>query len=416
MVYIPLVWFVFLFFIVFKKRGLDACAYTILMFIISSFCAVLGVNLHIFHSFRENPSFESTIIYCVLTSLTFIPIYRFNSKGIKNVIITNPRALDILTYFFFISLVFSLVYYFEDIVFRIAYGDWDELREMNFAGNGYDVKQLPGPFHFVSLAMNIFGTISYVMITVFFICLIYLKKKPWFLIMAISGSILSMISAILFIERARIFIWMLMLGLNIVVFWPMMNKKNKKFIIPIVGIIVSVFFIYSMSVTISRFGSKPDDEGTTNSIIGYFGQPYLNFCYFYENFNNKEGFTTKAMFPITHTLIIKDYIGGVDRQQELTAKSGIDCGVFYSFLGTFILDGNKIGPFVFVFVYLIVSSILMKKRKSNNIRLPSLFKAFAVIIVPTYGCIAYMYAHWYPLFATICLLFFLNIMCNKKTR
>lgn len=411
MAYVPLIWFGIIFIFIYIRRGFDVSAFTTLMFVITSLFSVIALNLKIVDPERVNPSLLSTLIYCILSSLTLLPVYKFDSKRISNIKVVSSRSLDILTYFFFISLLFSIAFYWDDILFRLAFGDWDQLRQLLYSGNGYSIKQLPGSLHFISLAMNIFGTISYIMITVFFISLIYLKKNKWYLIMAILGSTLSMINAVLFIERARVFIWMIMLGLNFVIFWPLMSSKNKRFIMPIIAVIVSGLFAYSISITVSRFGSKSDD-GTRNSIVKYFGQPYINFCYFYDNFDNKEGFSTKALFPITHTLIIKDYVGGVDRQQELTKRTGIDCGVFYSFLGTFILDGNQVGPFVFVLLFLLLSMRLIKRRAGNSIDLPNLFLALGIIIVPSYGCIAYIYAHWYPLFATLCLLIFLH-MSNK---
>ena len=162
-----------------------------------------------------------------------------------------------------------------------------------------------------------------------------------------------------------------------------------------------------VSVTLDRFSES--SSGTEGGIVSYGGQSYINFCYLYDNFDNKEGFSTYYLLPAFHRFILKDYEGNVPRQKALTVKTGIECGIFYTLLGSFILDGNKLGPFVFVLIFLLLCNLSLNKIRGTTISVSSFLFFYILMVIPIFGIIAYPYTSGYHSLAFLVLYFLLKI-------
>ncbi len=387
----PLIWFSILFVYIFKKQGFKICAYVVLMYVITSLFALLMHNVGAGYSLYDN-SVISSIVYCLLISLSFIPVYRLSCRGKIKVEISNPGFVKFLIYFYLFCFFFLFIFHWRDIIFRITFSDWDAIKSSATMGDAYAIRSFGGVLRPISIIVRVMSSVSFIMVPIFFLTFKTLKLPYYYSIYAMIGSISSFVVAILDADRSRIFIWLLVMGLCLVFFWGDLSDKVKRRVIPLIFLIFIVAFSYVYIVSISRFSEK--SGGTMSSVIEYAGQPYSNFCYFFDNFNNGEGINTRVLFPFTHTFLFRDYIGGVDLQQTMTARTGIYCGVFYSFLGLFILDSNQIGPFLFIAFYLIIWSIVLRKR-SVEVSLTRFLVYFFLLVIPTYGCIAYMYSHWY---------------------
>ncbi len=414
MIYIPFVFFTIIFLIIYKKRGIDASAYVTMLYIITSFAAILMDALNLIDPKLSNPSFPATIVYCLLLGLIILPVYRFNSKSIRNIKVTHIKAIDLLVYIYFAAFLFTLIAYWPDIIFKLTYGDWAELRLLLARGDSLSIVHFSGIMRIVSVFFGFVGSASFILFPIFFVSLIYLKKPWWYCLMALLSTTNVILNGIIGIDRSSTFKWLLFLGLNLVIFFPRISFKIRRRIIPVIGLIVILAVGYLASVSSSRFDDS--HEGTKGSIISYAGQPYLNFCYLFDNFNNQEGFSTKYLLPATHYWILKDYKGNVYRQQELTARTGIECGAFYSVLGSFVLDANQIGPFFFVLIYLLLFEQCLKKRSRGGIiSLWGLLQNYLMLLIPTFGIIAYMYVGYYTnLF--LLLLFISHFLLSSKQR
>ena len=412
LVLIPIVWFSLLLAICISKKGFGVSAYVSLMYVITSIAALLLYS-NTPKAERLDPSLISTIIYCFLISLSIIPIYRIDKTGYQNVQINNPGFIKGLIWFYLFCFFFLLVFYWQDIMFRIALGDWDDIKRSAAMGDAYSIRQFSGLLRPVSIIVRVFTSISFVMIPVFFLSLKQLRLPYRYSFSAIIGSLSSFLVAILDADRSRIFIWVLLMGLCLVIFWGELGKRMKRSIIPLIVSVIGVAVIYSYAVSVSRFSDT--SGGALQSVIAYAGQPFSNFCYFFDHFNNLEGVNTRVLFPFTHTFIVGDYVGGVDLQMEMTLKTGIYSSVFYTFLGIFIIDSNQAGPFLFIIVYLLIWAIVQRRsKKRNRVSLYSFFVYYFLMVIPTYGCIAYMYSHWYLTLSIVLLLLSCRISGNSK--
>lgn len=409
MIYVPFIYFSALFIYIYKKNGIDVSSYIVALYIITSFFAIL------IHHFDYQPlsqyklSIIPTIVYCGLVSLAIYPIFRFKSNNINGISFRNIKFINFITYFYFLSFIILVIAYKDDIIFRFTNGDFGEMRGDDDLG----LRQYPGIFESILLPIRAFAHLSYIMIFIFFFSISFLRKSTFFNFMAITGSLPVILIGILGIDRSKSFYWIIILGLSIVLFWKYIDKKKKIKIIPIVSTFLILTVIYMVLVTNSRFGER--DTGNKGGVITYAGQSYINYCYFWDNFENPGGLSTKYLFPATHYWIIGDYQGEVAYQKDLHLKTRKDPGFFYSYLGSFLVDSNKPGPFIFTILYLLLCSLIFRKNK-GVIGFENLFYVFFLLIIPACGTIAYIYTSYYMTFSIIVWILFLKLLRSDKRK
>ena len=391
MIYVPFVFFLLLAIIIIKQRGLDASAYISLLYAISAFFSILYYNDGATALYKDACTFFPTVIYCGLISLAILPVYKFNTANLQRITMPNTVAIKGLTYLYFTIFVVLLFAYLDDLIFIFTFDDFAELRDDISDGETF-ITQYGGLLGFILLIFNILATISFVMIPVFFM-MVLSKQKWWLQIMAILGSLPIVIIGMLGIDRSKSFYWVIILGLSLVIFWRHLGQKTKKIVTVLVSLLLLGVLSYFGSVTSDRF--EDTDSGVEGGVVSYAGQTYVNFCYFFENFNNGETFSTRYMFPAIHFWILQDYEGAVALQQDLDKHTGIITGVFYSFLGSFIVDNNQIGPFVYMVFYLVLFFICLRCKRNSEISLLNFFYFYCLSIVPTCGFILYIYTSPY---------------------
>ena len=402
MLYFPFIYFSILFLFFYKKRGFDACTFITSLYVITSFCAVLMDVLDLIPIERSSPSIFAVLVYCLLLTFIILPVSKFDSGSLRNIVVRHPRAVNCLVIFFFSYFLFKLIFYSPDIAFKIAYGDWEQLRKMQLNDGMFTIVQFSGIMKYIDLMFAVFGSISFVMFPIFFVSICFQKKSWIYSLMCFFSSTTVIMDGIIGIDRSQSFRWLLFLALNMVIFWKHISKKAKRVIAPVIGGVIVVVFIYLTSITVSRFENSND--GINNNLVSYAGQSPITFCYLFDHFDNREGISTKYLFPATHYWVFKDYFGNVTRQEELTAKSGIECGAFYSVLGTFLLDANQIGPFLFVILYLIVASACLRGVHKGNMTLWTFMVNYLLMLIPTFGIIAYPYTSPYTSLSIVVLI------------
>ena len=382
-IYIPFLWFFILSCFSYKKRGLDTYTFVSFVYAVSSLCSIFFFYSKDMNPEKANISLVASLVYCLLLTLIMLPLRFFSPVTIKQIIIRNTKLFDAMTVFFFCGTVYTLIANWEDILFRITYGDWESLRKIVMNGD-LIIANKGGLSKYIGLLFSYPGSISFIMFPVFFIYATFLKRPWWMSTMAFLGTTNVILTGILQVDRSSTFRWILVLLFNFIFFRQFITIKIKKKLYPIMALFFSLALLYIGTVTIGRFGQ----ENTSNSLLIYSGQPYINYCYLWDHFDNGEGVSTKYLLPATHFFIIKDYEGNVSRQKELTEKTGIECGMFYSVLGSFILDANRVGPFLFTVLYLLLFSLF---NKGSSISDKTYFFMYILSIIPLYGFISYNY-------------------------
>lgn len=406
MLYIPFCYFSALFIFIFRRHRIDASAYITLLFVITSFLSIIMNS----NGYYVNPKYITilpTFLYCFLITLLIAPIYRYNTSSI---IIIKSRSSLFIKYtsnLFFCCSILLAIFYAPDYIKNFALGEFASQKNLIFE-EGLQLTQYPVFIEILLYSARIiFAPFSLFMIFVFFQSIIETNK---FNFKALIGSFAAILIGILNIDRSKIFFWIILFGLSSVIYWPFLSQRHRNKIKMIFMVFVSIFSLYIAVVTISRYGES--DSGAFGSIINYAGQPFLNFCYFFNEFHNPDGITLKYLFPATHYYIIGDYDSSIALQQEMTERTGIFTGVFYTVLGDFLVSDGLFGPFLIVGVYLVLSGIVLKRNKVVSFE--QLLLAFFLMLVPTLGTITYYYNNYVITINLIFIILLLGYLKNNN--
>lgn len=410
MLYVPFIFFVFLVLVIVRKRGLDASAYITMLFAVSSFFSILYFD-DAEIAYQESCTFLPTIIYCTLISLAIWPVYCYNTSRLRKIIVPNPAIINVLVYLYFTVLVLLVVLWRNDIIFLLTFGDFAELRKDVYLGL-HTITQYGGILGRVGILVQGFAMISFVMIPVFFLTIL-LKRKWWYQLMAILGSTSMIVMGVLGVDRSKTFYWVVVLGLCVVIFWKYLHNRSRKVVSVILAIFLGVALTYFFAVTNDRF--EDSNVGVEGGLVRYAGESYVNFCYFFENYDNGESFSTRCLFPAIHHFVLKDYQGGVALQQQMALRTGKETGVFYTFLGSFIIDNNQIGPFVFMLLYLILFLICLHfRRRRRYVSFFNFLFFFFLTAIPTCGFISYIYTTPLMTLSILMIMILISVMSIKK--
>lgn len=391
---------------------MDASAYITLLYAVSSFFSVLHYSNGTLDLYKESCTFLPTVIYCFLITLAIIPVYKFDTSRLRSITLPNIWIIKGLVYIYLFALIVLLIAFMHDLRFILTYGDLAELRSEVYQ-DMFRVSHYYGVFGYVVSICNMLASMSYVMIPIFLLAILA-KLDMKIVLMAALGSLSVLIQGILNIDRSKVFYWMVILGLGLSALWPHFKAKQKKIVSILCVAMLCGTLSYFLLVSQHRFEDR--DGSVEGSLVSYAGQSYINFCYFFENFYNKELFSTKLLFPVTHAFVLKDYKGMVHLQQEMTSSTGIECGVFYSFLGNFIVDNNQKGPFIYILCYLLLFAVcLLHKNKQTTTMLNFLY-FFFLSIVPACGVISYIYASPVNPLAVFVIMLFVGMMYVVKIK
>lgn len=385
--YFPFVYFCVLSVILYRKRGLDASVFISLLYVITSLCSIFMFSMGLVESIKSEPSVLATIVYCVLLTLCIIPIARFKTSEIDLIITKRTeRFLERMTLVFFLVFVLYTILNIREVIDVLMYGDFAELRTDKVSE---DVGHASGVLGYFNIVLGLFATISFLMIPVFFICMIYFKKGVFFSLCAICGSLTSLLVQILGVSRAGIFYYVIIFGLCLILFWKKLRRKTKLTVTILMSVVFLGMGVYFSRVTIDRFDDNDTFGGSQGGIVAYAGMPYTNFCYFFDN-KPYTGISTRFLLPFTN-FIVNGYRGGTQRETEMTKLTNMNSVVFMTFLGSFIMDCNQLMAFVYVLLFTLLMHVCIRNKHGTRISFFWLVCLILLMTVPAIGCITYFY-------------------------
>lgn len=394
----------------FGKRGFEVSTYITFLYVITSFCSVKLFDMNLVETAYRNPSFFATIVYCVLLTIPIIAIYRLKLNNLNYE--PNKRCINIIGIFYFILLFVFVILYRKAIIFVLTFEDMAVLR--NEAVNGdIGVTSYGGLLKYLSMVVSIMATASYLMILLFFISVIYLKNKWYINLMILAGSLTSVLQGFLDVSRSSIIYFVIFLGLSLSLFWKKLSTKHKTYITPVLIALLLGMGTYFMAVTNDRFSENNDYGGTSGGLISYAGMPYKNFCYFFDNYHNPTGISTRFLLPATN-YIFNDFKGGTQREVEMEKITNFNTYAFMTYLGSFIMDCNQFAPFIYILIYLYLLHIVKFRLRKGRLTESWVIFMFVMISIPAIGCITYYYTNPFRHLALIILFVFCNSNFNRR--
>ena len=208
MIYIPLIWFTILTVFFLKKDGIVPSTYVSLLFLITSFFSVLMFHNNMIETnVLSSISVVPTFVYCLLITLSIVPISKYNYKKIS--IKYNDKVFDILTYFYFAYFLFIIVFLRDELLIRTAASNIVDLKNEIYKGGGFDPKVSLGMLWPIMAFFLLLGGCPFIMFPIFFISIIKGGKKWWYYIMAFLGTTPLSLMGMLNIDRSSTFKWII---------------------------------------------------------------------------------------------------------------------------------------------------------------------------------------------------------------
>lgn len=372
MVAVPFFYFLILFLVLYSRvKEIDLACYTVLIYMVSAFFSILidSYGLRGFDVQDYQISIWATFAYCSLLTLTLIPVAIYSNADIIIISpIKNEKLLKFIAWVAGIFFLFFLFMSFSSLV-RVLTGDMGELRNdlyrgdvsIGWMGQMNPILRLP-----ISLLNMIFGCPWILMLLAFFSVIV--QKLPLkYGVLLFMGSLLGPLNSIIGIDRSGMAYWLISLGACFLVFAPFMEASQKRKVSMVLGVLVALVLLYLATVTESRFGESDGGSfsGPVASLISYWGQTFINFCYFFDNFEPPYP-TLRLIFPFTSIFIQGgEFESTVALQQHLTLITGKELGVFYAFIGHLSTTAGKTVMVMYCIVIALVSLKVLRRKDSD---------------------------------------------------
>ena len=397
MITIPFIYFSLLsLFCYHKHRQIDLATIISLMFAVSGFFSILVDvnNLRYDDTYSYEISLSSAIIYCFLLTICILPISKcfavghLQLKPIRNV--SFLKFLSFIVLFWFIS----TTYLARNDIMRVLLGDMADIRSDLYAGISTNtwMFSLPAPIRFIYACLNFIFGCPWTLIFLGFYSLISPNIKRYhsyiFFLASLSGPFNGIIGA----DRSQVAYWMISMFLLFWLFKSCIPSQIKKKLSFYGLLILGALVLYLVAMTVSRFEGRDDTGGSLGSFYSYLGQPYINFCYFFDEYELPFKHWG-ILFPFTSQYIFGVKAGGTIIQQQMTLLSGKSTGVFYTFIGHIMIALGQTLSIVLTLLYSFISLILLRNLQFRRIiDVDHLYIIFSIISVVALGLFAYYYA------------------------
>lgn len=406
-IYLPFIYFLVVFLFIYSRRGLDISACIIGVYMITALCAIFLHSSHIEYSQKE-VTLIPTIIYCSMITIVTAPFYRFNSTIQRELPMMNPKIFNILSWSMIIGFVFSVILFKDDVLFRLAMGE--RIGELRGDANiGSIQSTLSGTTRAISSIFVVLISMSAVSFILFFYSVTFLNKKWYFNVLLFISTMGCMISGIMGIDRSITFYWIIDLLFIYVMMRPYLSRKIRT-ISSIMGLfMIGVASSYLVLMTLSRFGS-----GATDSLIRYMGQNYINFCWYWDNYEAPVinwGF----FFPVSTHFLHIDWgcpVEPVSFGWYVETKVGFFVNSFYTFMGSVMLYLGQWAVIPYCLLFNFVANVVI--NKGGVVGVQTFIRIFVFSIVIYNGVILYVLVDYIRELGALILLFFCYLM-DKKT-
>lgn len=393
MYFVPLIYFLGLTYFFWQKhRCVDLATYISALFTLTSLCGVLMIaggylsgSGVLADGWDPEFGFVPTILYCSLITLTIYPFSFIRPEKIVH--ISNIHRYAIYAFSFFIILQgLAVAYLVGDFLSDLLNGDFKFLKDSGYAGDitPADAKMMTMPMPvqvmYLLCSMTLLG------IPLFFYYSCIEKRSLWLSVPVLAASISPVLRGILSADRAEIMHYGLMFVFTLILFQKHLTKAVKRFLATASVPVLLIGMVYVVAVSSSRF--EDTNEGTGGSMLEYAGQPYANFCYFYDN-HNADLYYFEREFPLTSYFVYKSQY--TDTKDERGAKEGFFIGVFATHVGSWLLDAGTIGCSVICMLFFIICCWVIKQYNRDEFDIADVLMIFVLGAVPTFGIFYYRY-------------------------
>ncbi|MGV2939590.1 O-antigen polymerase [Mesobacillus sp. LC4] len=367
-------------------------------FVISIFSIIIVKNNLMY---LPEITFFPFIILLLSYSITFLPF--FNSKNnlkVNNVEITYYKVYNYLIFLYIGFSIISIFIYLPHVAELITENNWALQRNMYYD----DLADRPYNNFLERVALNYTSYFRTFAMLIFFIFLKYdyNPKLRSLLLITIVAEI--SLTAMQNVSRGMIFDFFILFIAMYIFFRKSLSQKNKRQIRVFFLTLGSIFLLYSIVVTISRFSESTSfDVNSMRSLIEYFGQSPLVFNY--------------GVFPISmHTYGIYSFgrifeLFGADISYPQASIGGSWGSGFYTYVGLVFIDFGIMGVIIHA---LFINFVLTYLFRRNKFKVSHLFLIFTIYQYLLKGAFVIGRNYIISLVVYICIFIFLYLLERVK--
>jgi oligosaccharide repeat unit polymerase len=368
-----------------------------LLLVLYSFSALISIILYktdfLFYQHIEI-KLSSCIYYCGMLTMFFAPFLTNRHTKIEKTSLPNLKLFNLISYFFIIINITAIVLTLNYTVFILSHDAGAFKTDSKLLMRlGYNI----GFFETIGISIfQYFSDFYIVNLIFFFYSITYLKKNLIFNSLLLISSMSTIVNGLSVGGRTQMIYWILVFISIYLFFKNQMSQSTKRFVSKTFFVLLSIFSVYFIGITISRFSgaySSATNYHELISIAEYSGQSFLRFNEFFTSFHYDD-YTLARIFPILHDIFSSSKFDLSKYRQMLP----MNIGIFYTFLGDLFVDVGVMGTIIYLIVYRSMFSLTQKKYKNNTIRFHKVLLLFMFYQIPLNGL--FYYSLWNKL-ATI---------------
>lgn len=300
-------------------------------------------------AYKEYPDIGIiAFIYLFFVLMLFMkPIRKLNVEKIDNSIL-NSAFFKVLIFVFVCFSFYDIITSFTHTQEIIQSGAYSELRNQGYTdedsielyANGYQ-----------RIAKNVCGYLKPLAIVYFFSMLNTNKPKKLLMSLVIISIVVpSFIAAVSDASRGMIVSLVFQLYIGYLLFNKSIPSHRKKYIFFSAVGIIAVFLLYTIAVTVSRFGDESND-----SLLMYFGHSMLSF---------NDGIYNSMTQYSCGSKFFDWFISLFGMESFFPHAIGVNHpGSFVTFIGSLFIDFGPIGTiFVALLAQIIVNRFFIKRQ------------------------------------------------------
>lgn len=395
MIAVPFIYFTLLaIYLVRRNGGVDVSAFLVMIY---AFSALMSIILDVRNIYEVNGVYEkiaispiATFTYCALITLAVIPFRKINALSLRQIDMQKYWLVDILSWVLILTFFITLYNTFTHLD-TIMQSDLEDVRDEVYE-NAEQVK-LTGIQWFMALPETLFSQFSPIAILLYFANIASNRKSTLFNWILLLSSMTPVVKAILIAGRTQPIYWFLSFMALYILFRPMMERPQRRKALMPFAVFGGVVGLFVAAVTVARFAMADiaDDTGTFDSLLAYSGQSFVNFNYFFTQYT-AHGIHLDRIFPITNYFIWHPGWNLEDYRDMIWSESGLNIGVFFTFLGDLLIDLGHFGMVIYVLLFYLVSTyVCHSANEDGTIRLSRLLIILMLFLIPLQGIFYYSY-------------------------
>lgn len=395
MIAIPFIYFTFLaIYLIRKNGGIDITAFLAMIY---AFSGLMSILVDVFDIYDMDGVYEkipisplATVTYCTLLTLTIIPFAKMRSIELKDIDYQKYWVVDLLSWVLIITFFFTLYNTLTNLDV-ILQSNLKDVRDDVYDND--DQVKLTGIQWLMAMPETLFSQFSPIAILLYFANIVKGRKSTLFNGLLLVSSLTPVVKAVLIAGRTQPIYWFLSFLALYILFRQMMTKEQRRKALMPFAVFGGIVGLFIAAVTVARFemASVANDTGAFDSLLAYSGQSFINFNYFFCEYT-AQGIHLDRIFPLTNYFIWHPGWDLEDYRDTIWSVSGLNIGIFYTFLGDLLVDLGHMGMAFYVLLFALLTHFVCKSANNDGtITLSRLFVILILYLIPLQGIFYYSY-------------------------